>query len=372
MKLFDQFRGIVAGQQISSEYLAGYKRLGEQVFEVEVELARAESAPARALLRAAKSLQVMGDALLRDVYADNKMAYHVPAITRDQAEAWYGRIPELLVAARQEACFAGAGKVQLPVRFGMKYDMQGMCPIEHLAGMRRAADEMENLIKDGVTDARSQGETYRSAILLFEEARTRRASGDAIVGSILDGRRLPPASHEDAEKHYWVALEDYLLIAQALEIPALADKKPAATVKKSRLDSDDVFKVTSPAALEEIRRRPGEYAQARRDFAELWAGHRVSDAEREYENTVDALAASGGIKEDGYWYCCPFPPVYKVMRGPVEVAGHTVAEGHVFVWNYREGRLVTQAGFRAADSRHYCADDSRYDAGSRGSGHHCC
>lgn len=240
MKLLDQFREILSGQRISSEqHLAGYKRLGDQVYEVEVELADTSSNRACALLRAAKSLQVMGDALLRDVSADNKLFQQVPAITREQAEAWYGRIPDLLVAARQETCFEGGAKVQLPVQFGMKYDMQGMCPIAHLAGMRRAADEMECLVKDKTIIARTQGETYKSVILLFEEARTRRQSGDAIVGSILEGQKLPPQSHEDAEKNYWLALEDYLLIAQALELPALADKRPEVAGEWSRLDTYD-------------------------------------------------------------------------------------------------------------------------------------
>jgi len=250
MKLFDRIRELFSGQSISSEHLAGYVRLGDQVYEVEVELANASNPRARALLRAAKSLQTMGDALLRDVSGDSRMLRQVPAITRQQAEAWYGRIPDLLVAARQEASFAGGARVQLPVGFGVKYDMHGMCPIGHLAGMRRAADEMENLVNGDMMNARSQGETYKNVIILFEEARTRRQCGDAIVGSILDGQKLPPRSHEDAEKHYWVALEDYLLMAQALEVPALADKRPEVSEEKSGLDTYD--------AVEEVAygRRP--------------------------------------------------------------------------------------------------------------------
>lgn len=362
MAFFDRFREVLSGQRMCTlEHLASYKRLGDQVFEVEVELAETSNTRARAILRAAKSLQVMSDALLRDAFSNEKEpSKPVPVMTHEQAEAWYTRLPELLIAARQEASFRSSTKVQLPIRLGGRIESKGPCPVQHLAGMRRAADEMESLVKDKLAYARTDGETYRDVILLYEEARTRRQSGHAIVGSILGGQKVSTQSHEEAEQQYWLALSAYMLISQALEDPALLDKKVQERLQnKSKLDARDLFKVTARTAIREIR-QSGEYAQAQVDLAELWVKHSITDEEREYENTVDDLAGEGRIHEDGYWYCCPFQPVYKVVNGPVDVGGRSIPTGHVFVWDYGEdgnpGRFVTESSFGRADSRHYCED----------------
>jgi len=362
MAFFDRFREVLSGQRMCTpEHLASYKRLGDQVFEVEVELAETPNTRARVFVRAAKSLQVMSDALLRDALPSEKEpSKPVPVMTHEQAEAWYARLPELLIAARQEASFPSSTKVPLPIRLGGRIESKGPCPVQHLAGMRRAAEEMESLVKDKLAYARTEGETYRDVILLYEEARTRRQSGDAIVGSILGGQKVSTQSHEEAEQQYWLALSAYMLISQALEDPALLDKKVQERLqKKSKLDVRDLFKVTSRTAIREIR-QSSEYAQSQVDLAELWVKHTITDEEREYENTVDDLATTGRIREDGYWYCCPFQPVYTVANGPVEVGGRSIPTGHVFVWDYGEdgnpGRFITESAFGRADSRHYCED----------------
>lgn len=360
MALLDRFRGILFGQRTCTpEHLASYRRLGEQVFEVEVELAETSNIRARVLLRAAKSLQVMSDALLRDAFPSDKQPFQpIPVVTHEQAEAWYGRIPDLLIAARQEAAFGGSTKVQVPIQLGRQNESREVCPAQHLAGMRRAAENMESLVKDKMGYIRTMGDKYKGVILLYEEARTRRQSGDAIVGSILSGQRMSSQSHEEGEEQYRLALSAYLLITQALEDPSLVNKSLYdETRKNSKLDARDLFKVTSHIAVREIR-QSGEYAQAQVDLAELWVKHTVTEVEREYENTVDELAAAGLIEEDGYWYCCPFQPVYKVIHGPIEVIGHAIPTDHVFAWDYGEdgkpGRFITEASFGRADSRHYC------------------
>lgn len=362
MALLDRLKGILSGQRMcSSEHLASYKRLGEQVFEVEVELADATNTRALVLLRAAKSLQVMGDELLRDAFqSDDKPSQPVPVVTHELAEAWYQRIPDLLVAARQEASFQDSSNVSLPIRLGNRAESQGACPIQHLAGLRRATDEMDNLVKDKMAYVRTMGDVYKPVILLYEEARTRRQSGDAIVGSIASFQRVSPQSHEEGEEQYWLALSFYLLIAQTLEDPTLsAQGFHSAKQKECRLDSRDLFKITSKIAIQEIRQF-GEYAQAQVDFAEIWTQHIITETEREYENTIDDLLTAGMIQEDGYWYCCPFQPVYRVLSDAVQVMGHTISKEHVFVWDYgkdgESGRFITQSKFGHSDSRHYCED----------------
>ncbi len=362
MAFLDRLRGVLSGQRLCmTEHLAGYRRLGEQVFEVEVEMNDVTNKRALVLLRVAKSLQVMGDALLQDVLqSDDTAAQPIPVMTHEQAEGWYKRIPDLLVAARQEAAFEGSAKVSLPVHIPTVHDEKVACPVSHLAGMRRAADAMENLVKDKLAFARTQGDLYKEVILLYEEARTRRQAGDAIVGSIMTGQRVSQSRHEEGEEQYGMALSAYLLIAQALENPEIMTKRVhPSTTRMSRLDSRDVFKVTSKTALREIR-RSGEYTEAQADLMEMWQQHDITEIEREYENTVDELLSQGLIREDGYWYCCPFQPVYRVLNPSVHVVNFTVPQHHVFVWDYGEdgapGRFVTKASFGRADSRHYCED----------------
>lgn len=362
MGFIDWFSRTLSGQRIcTSEHLAGYKRLGEQVYEVEVELAETSSVRARILLRAAKGLQVMSDALLRDAFlSDQPPSKSVPNQTHEQAEAWYGRIPDLLIAARQEASFVGSAKVDVPIQLEVREESREGCPIEHLTGMRRAAEEMENIIKDKMMYARTKANEYKKVILLYEEARTRRQAGDAIVGSIAGRQSMSYQSHEEAEEQYSLALSAYFVIVQALEAPSLLDEFNKHKFKKNnKLDSRDLFKVTSRIAVREIR-HSGEYAQAQEDLAELWRKHTITDVEREYESTVESLVATGQIEEDGYWYCCPFQPVYRVTRELVEVLGHPVPKGHVFVWDYGEdgavGHFVTEPVFERTDSRHYCED----------------
>lgn len=355
MGLLERIHVAFSGERICPpEHLAGYRRLGEQVYEVEVELAASEKPRVRAFVMASKGLQTMADALLKDAY-DNQS---VPIVTHEQAEEWYGMLTDLMISARKEAVFEGSAAIQLPVRLGRKIESHRTCPVSHLAGMRRAADELERLLLPQLDDARRDAEKNKNALLMFEEARTRRQVGDAIVGSITRGEHVSSESHEEAEEQYWATLSTYLLITQGLTHPdILAHPSVQRTCK---LDQDDVWRITSAIAKREIR-DSGELWKAERDLAELWGLHRFTESERAYENTVDDLTHEHRIREDGYWACCPFQPVYKVITGPVKVAGRTVPTGHVFVWDYGEdgelGEFITKPSFAPASSRQYCADE---------------
>ncbi|KUO96154.1 hypothetical protein ATW55_05490 [Ferroacidibacillus organovorans] len=362
MGFLDRIRSSISGKRFDSpEHLEGYKRMGEEVFEVVVELADCPNLKARAIIQAARSLQVMADALLQDAYSsDAHQSLPVPMMTHEQAEAWYGKIPDLLVAARQEAAFEGSAKIPLPIRLGKRIESSGLCPVEHLAGMRRAADEMESMFKERMEHARLKSEVYKEEILLYEEARTRRGAGDATVGSILGGRHVPRSSHEEAETQYWNTLSSYLLIAQGLEDPLLLKSaSPSGQYAYSKLDANDVWKVTSPIAIREIR-QDGEWDEAERDLEDHWRQHKITNVEREYVSNTEQLLSRGEIHEDGYWASCPFQAVYRVIKGPVHVLNHTIPTGHFFVWDYGEdgepGRFITQASFGRADSRQYCDD----------------
>ncbi|NBC70566.1 hypothetical protein [Paenibacillus sacheonensis] len=366
MGLMDWLREGITGQKICPiEHLEAYKRLGEQVYSLHVEFAGNDSPRALAFVQAARSLQTMADALIGDAFDGEGEPKPVPIVTHDQADVWYGALPDIMVAARQEAAFANSARMALPVTLGKQIEGPQPCPEAHLAGLRRAAGDMEELLKLDVDLARGEGERFKEAILLYEEARTRRQAGDAIVGTITNGRRVSAESHEEAEEQYWIALSNFILIAQGLKAPELlkaaagSATRTGTALKPCKLDSRDIWKVTSELAIRDIN-RSGERAQAIEDLNEHWELFRETPVEREYETTVEELLAHGMIKEDSYWYCCPFPSVYRVLSPYVNVLGNHIPRSHVFVFEYGDdgepGRFITQASFQPADSRKYCED----------------
>ncbi|REE89116.1 hypothetical protein A8990_107215 [Paenibacillus taihuensis] len=363
MGVMDWFREQLTGQKICPiEHLESYKRLGEQVYSLHVELAESKSARANAIVQAARSIQIMSDELLGDAL-DGAVPKPVPIVTHDQADVWYGMLPDIMVAARQEAAFANSARIQLPIRLGTQIEGPKPCPEQHIAGLRRAAAGMEELLALEVSIARNEKDTYKDAILLYEEARTRKQAGDSIVGTISNGRRVSEESHEDAEEQYWMALSSYILVAQGLKDPELLKNSPfvaAAAKIPCKLDSNDIWKVTSKTAIREIR-KAGEFFQAERDLIEHWENFVETPVEREYETTVEELLKRGQIKEDSYWYCCPFPAVYRVLANSVSVLGNVIPRDHVFVFEYGDdgepGRFITQRTFQSADERKYCEDE---------------
>ncbi|MBB6734547.1 hypothetical protein [Cohnella zeiphila] len=370
MGLFDWIREGLTGERVCPpEHLESYKRLGEQVYELHVELAECNHPRALAFMQAARTVQAMADAMLGDAFsASDRSPRPVPIVTHEQADVWYGMIPDLMIAARQDAAFPDSARIALPVRMGRQVEGPDPCPVEHLAGLRRAAEKMEEMNAQAVESVRSQGDVYKTVILLYESARTRKQAGDAIVGSIANGRRVSKESHEDAEKQYWLALTDYLLIAQGLKAPALVAQAPSAAPspdyrqRRCKLDSADIWKVTSSVAKREII-RSGEWDQAVEDLEEHWATFVLTEVEREYETTVEDLLARNLIEENGYWYCCPFPAVYRVRpsSGGVRVLGRSIPAGHVFVFEYGDdgapGEFITAASFQTGADRKYCEDD---------------
>lgn len=371
MGLFSWIRESMTGERVCPiEHLESYKRLGEQVYDLHVELADCERPRALAYMQAARSLQTMADALLGDTFSGfGDKVKPVPIITHEQADVWYGKIPDLMIAARQEAAFEHSARIELPIRLGQQLEGPSPCPVAHLTGLRRAAEQMDEMTRDAVDAVRIQGEAFKSVILLYESARTRKQAGDAIVGSLSNGRRVSEETHEDAEKQYWLALSDYLLIAQGLKAPGLIPHdssfvpgfKGGSDRRRCKLDSDDIWRVTSKDAKRDIL-RSGEWEQAVEDLEEHWSASLITEVEREYEITVEELLGKNLIEEDGYWYCCPFPSVYRVRSTTesVHVLGRTIPRGHVFVLEYGDdgaaSRFITAATFQTGVDRKYCED----------------
>jgi hypothetical protein len=99
MGLFDFIKEAFTGEKYCPlEHLESYRRLGEQVNALHVELVDCENPRALAFLQAARSLQNMADALLGDAFDGiDGEPKPVPVITHEQADDWYGLIPDLIV-----------------------------------------------------------------------------------------------------------------------------------------------------------------------------------------------------------------------------------------------------------------------------------
>lgn len=343
MAFFSWIRDNVLGKgKEAKEHLESHSRIGQQVYVVYAELKHCGNPRALAYAQAARSFQTMADALLGQGFANSAEDVELASITKQLADEWYGKIPELLVAARQEAAFSNSSAYVLPVMINRS--MAGSprrCPDEHLAGLRRAASGMERLVADDAELARLDGRTYKSTILYYEAARTHKEAGDMLAGS-LGSRGMPDETIEDAAAHYWKSLFNYVLVAQGLKYPEMING-----LWRCKLDSDDVWKVTAKEKIIKLKMQI-KFVDTAKELKQFWNGRPIQQEEREYECTVEELLQNERITKSGYWYKIPYPYTYRVNRGPVIVFGHNLPQGHEFVYEYGEkgalGTLITRGG----------------------------
>lgn len=104
------------------QQLAGLRRIGAAVFDLEQELQAAEQPAASKDLRrarcyfaAAETLVTFADAFVLDAFADPAHPRHLPEVTFLQARAFYLKVPDLVTAVRQEIAYPGAAGAPLPV-----------------------------------------------------------------------------------------------------------------------------------------------------------------------------------------------------------------------------------------------------------------
>ena len=220
------------------QQLAGLRRVGAAVYDLEQEMDAAEAAAggrdlrrARCYFAAAECLVTFADAFVLDAFADPAHPRHIPHVTFVQAQAFYLKIPDLVTATRQELSYAGSATTALPALPGQRYEA-ARCPIEHLLAMQRAAAKVEDLIGTRVESLKlhSAGREpagLRPAVLLMTEARTKRDAGDRTIGALRAGQSVPAEEHEQAEAFYYDGvLRAYLYAAQELELPGVTAAAP--------------------------------------------------------------------------------------------------------------------------------------------------
>ena len=354
MGLLDKIHRAISGmEEDSPEHLEGYRRIGDEVYRAQVELSDAQNSRVLLLVRVAEYFQAIANALLFIPSLDSKSLASVPQVTHMVAEDWFGRIPELLIAARQEAIVPNSSTVVLPIQLGQHRHSDGTCPLSHLAGLRRATDAAFEFVTPDVSQIWVHPEQNAKILLLYEEARTRRDTADAMVGSLSEGKKLPSKSHEEAREQYWKCLRQCLLITQGLQDSTLL---PSRLGRRSTLDLEDPWKITSRLAIADIR-ASGEDGQVKQELRVLWARYPIRDAEHAYINTVEDLQTRGKIIENGYWYRVPFQSVYQVKSEQVEINGSIIPRGHEFVFDFGDehdpGRFRHQASFGYSEDREH-------------------
>ncbi len=234
--------GLAAGLGLHHEdpvvqELAGLRRLGEMVFELDDEIKNARAkAPERSFVRAdayylaADVLVTFADAFVLDAFMDPDHPNHVPHITFLQAAQFYRAVPALVTAVRREVAYEGSGEAPLPVLPGPRLEAPGRCPVEHLLAMRRAAEKTEELLGTRIELLQREGAdpaAIKTPVLMMTDARTAKASADAVLGLLTHHQHVPDAQHEEAERMYYDGvLRSYLYAAQELFLPGITKKAP--------------------------------------------------------------------------------------------------------------------------------------------------
>ncbi|QQE78204.1 hypothetical protein [Alicyclobacillus sp. SO9] len=248
MSLFDRFRKTFqhGDEKTLEEKLHGYQRLGEQVYEVEVELAETENRKSLAFLQAAKCLKEMADALVHEDGVQLE-ARHLPEASIELAESWYGRIPDVIVAARREAAVPDSSEIGLPIRLRRSREALDTWSDEHLLGLRRAVHALQDLLEKRIEHAEFRRDDNKDALLYYQEARTRQEAGDSIAGLLVQGEEVSDTSRQEAQNQYLSTLSSYVLIAQGLEEPTVLTyeqinvdfAEQTATSTRSELHNDN-------------------------------------------------------------------------------------------------------------------------------------
>lgn len=220
------------------QQLAGLRRVGAAVYDLQGELEAAERAGdgkdlrrARCYFAAAETLVTFADAFVLDAFADPAHPRHIPQVTFLQAKAFYLKVPDTVTAVRQEIAYPGAARLGLPILPGPRLET-ARCPLEHLLAMQRAATKVEELIGTRIESLRlhagpTQAQGLKAAVLAMAAARTKRDAADQVLGALRAGQSVPAEEHEQAEAFYYDGvLRQYLYAAQELELPGVTAAAP--------------------------------------------------------------------------------------------------------------------------------------------------
>jgi hypothetical protein len=379
--------------EVPSAVLEGFQRAGSEVYGLLDELEQrrlewkvkdldawsVEPGAQIALVCAwnAFALQLLGDRLLEaDYQASPRTVGYVPPVTAEQALAFYGQVAGWLGRARQaEASTTYELDVDVPAPLPPWSEVVP-CPSAHLAAMRAALDQLHQHASAALVDFHldpTDEERRRAQDRIHELLAT--AESSAGYADRLWAPTVPPALHEEIERHAKTAVEAFYELGQLLAMPRLATRprpnvSPAARSVRRPGPGEPAFDpwcLTDPGTRASWQQDP----DAREAIAALWASDPDPDRTLGIQAAIDAAATQGDIvaSSPGHYYCCPWAPIYEVRR-PVTIAGRDLRPIQQFTFDVSAEEMadgkpfkreLVVAQFHPTDRVDYCIPGREHD-----------
>lgn len=297
-------------------------------------------------------LQTLGDKFLEADYAGNPITVgYVPPITADQVLGFYTPVEGWLSRAH-EARANPHYRLDVAVPSDLPaWSEVEPCPNAHLYGMleamraiRHHADRAMEALPAGDEGLDKDKQAQLGAIRQMYAAATSKAR----YADDLHGTDPSRTVHERVEPHVKAAIEGFYRMGQLAAMPALAGPaaappRPAprsgSTPRRLPLPGEpgfDPWCLTAPDSVRDWKADP----EARRAIARLWQLDPDPARTLQIKGDIDAALARGDValatdrygKKLGHFFCCPWGPVYQVVR-PVTLAGQRLNPLQQFVYD---------------------------------------
>ncbi len=298
-------------------------------------------------------LQHLGDRFLQADFDGNPAtAGYVPPITADQILAFYSQV-EGWISRAQQAHANPSYRLDIAVPAEMPpWSEVEPCPNAHLHGMLEAMRSVREhaqaamlFLPDSANlpDPKQQTQANLIRQLLAASLSKARYAED------LHGDNPTQEVHERAEPFIKAAVEGFYRLGQLLAMPQIADAPPVEpkplppAQPAPGLDvilpgqaGFNPWRLTDPARREELAADP----KARLAIQDLWRLDPNPAATLTIQREIDAALVRGDIalatdpagRRVGHFFCCPWSPVYTVLR-PVTLGSQRLSALQEFVYD---------------------------------------
>ena len=379
--------------EVPADVLEGYQRAGSEVYDLlqaleqrrlewklkDLDAWTVDSGSQVALVCAwnAFALQLLGDRLLdADYQTSPRTVGYVPPVTAEQALTFYGQVAAWLSRARQaEASASYELDVDVPAPLPPWSEVEP-CPTAHLVAMRAALDELRRHASAALADFhlnKDDPERGRASDRIQEVLAAAEAAGG--YADRLWAPDVPPALHEEIERHAKEAVASYYELGQLLAMPRLALRPRAvpSTATGGVRRPGPGEQGFDPWCLTDPQTRPSweRDRQARQAIAALWANDPDPRKTLTIQADIDAAVERGDVvfSSAGHYYCCPWAPIYEVRRS-VTIAGRRLRPIQEFTFDVSAEEMAKGGAFKrelyigqfqATDRVDYCIPGRDHD-----------
>lgn len=381
--------------EVSADALEAYRRAGgavhallDRVEERRLDLSiqgrhpwELEPATQAQLLCAwnAFALQTLGDRILDADYRSSPPTVgFVPEVTAEQVLAFYGQVEGWLSRAHEAASNPSYRlDAALPADLPPWSEVEP-CPSPHLEAMLAATESLRTHAESALAifPAEAVPAERRPAVDRLRQLLAE-ANSKADYASRLCSPLTSQEVHEQAERHAKDAVERYYHLGQLLAMPELIDAYDRRTRRSpdpGRTDAEplpgtrgfDPWCLTDRSTRADWQRDPA----AREAIESLWAFDPDPRRTLAIQAQIDAAVARGDVdlatertgERIGYFYCCPWAPIY-VAKRPVTIGGRRLGPLQQFTFDVsaekvlRGGeftRRILTGAFNATDELDYC------------------